>query len=121
MSGFLKLCVEKLHLVVVKVIFAELSLVFCHHIDLMLGKMQVLIELSNFQLKEQCHKKYKPKLNTISQCHRLFPHMKFVLMSLLLFIEIKHILVQLVNELIGLVELMLVIQEVVGLRVVHDG
>ena len=47
--------------------------------------------------------------------------MKFVLMSLLLFIEIKHILVQLVNELIGLVELMLVIQEVVGLRVVHDG
>ena len=93
----MKFVVKDLHLMVVKVIFeSHLFPVLLHYNDLMLGQMQVLIESSDLNLEEYGHCKDKHELNTIPKRHGLFPDMELVLMCLLLLVELKQFLPELV-------------------------
>ena len=111
----MQLIMKDLHFMVIKVIFeSHLFPVLLHYNDLMLGKMQVPVESSDLNLEEYGHGKDKHELDSIPEGHGLFPDMELVLMCLLLLVELKQILPQLVQQLVRLVQLVRVIQQLVG-------
>jgi hypothetical protein len=59
--------------------------------------MQILVKSSDLDLEEYGHSKDKKELNAIPERHRFFPDMELVLMSLLLLVELKKFLPELVE------------------------